>query len=363
MEYVAYLVFGFTAIQLGVALVNLVFRQEWRHHKLTHKPTVSVLIPARNEAHNIGNLLNDLLLQDYEPLEILVFNDQSTDHTANIVSSFSKLHPHIQLLHSQGLPKGWLGKNFACYSLSQHAKGDYFLFLDADVRLSQQAISQAVAIFQQQKVSLLSVFSVQEMKSVGERMTVPVMNFILLTLLPLFLIRKSPFSSLAAANGQFMMFDAPTYNAIIPHEKLKACKVEDIEIARLFKRRQLPVACIMGSRAIRCRMYTTYREAVHGFAKNIKSFFGGSWFVTLLFWLMTSLGFISIVVYLNNVLIIIYLMMILLMRMVVSVISRQNIILNLVYLLPQQWAMGEFIVQAFKNTLQKKELWKGRNIS
>jgi hypothetical protein len=56
-------------------------------------------------------------------------------------------------------------------------------------------------------------------------------------------------------------------------------------------------------------------------------------------------------------------MMILLMRMVVSVISRQNIILNLVYLLPQQWAMGEFIVQAFKNTLQKKELWKGRNIS
>lgn len=362
MFYLAWLVVGFAGVQFMVALLNLIFRQSWRSTALVEKPSVSVLIPARNEGVNIGNLLNDISLQDYENLDIWVFNDQSTDNTAHIVDDFSLRHSSIKRIDSNGLPIGWLGKNFACHSLSLKARGRYFLFLDADVRLSPQAITKAVAIQQRQKASLLSVFPVQEMRSVGEKITVPVMNYILLTLLPLILVRKSRFSTLAAANGQFMMFDAYAYQALLPHEKLKASKVEDIEIARLFKRRGLSVACIIGNRNVRCRMYRSYSESIMGFAKNVRSFFGGSWLVTILFWLVTTLGIIPVVLCFGKWVIVSYLSALILTRVMVSVVSYQSIINNLIFLIPQQWALGAFITRALKNSFTKTEIWKDRNI-
>jgi len=363
MFYLVCLIIGFAVVQLVVTLTNLIFRQSWRSTDLVEKPCVSVLIPARNEEGNIGNLLSDLLLQDYPNLEILVFNDQSTDTTANIIDDFSSRHTIIKRFDSIGLPKGWLGKNFACHSLSVQARGRYYLFLDADVRLRPQAITKAVAILQRQKVALLSVFPVQEMRSAGERMTVPVMNFILLSLLPLILVRRSRFATLAAANGQFMMFDAHAYQALLPHEKLKASKVEDIEIARLLKRRRFSVACVMGSGDICCRMYHSYNEAIMGFAKNVRSFFGGSWLVTILFWLVTTLGFVPVLIHGNMLLIVCYLAALVVTRMIVSILSFQSIVNNLIYLIPQQWALGAFIIRALKNSFTKTEIWKGRNIS
>ena len=123
----------FTVIQLLVSLVNLLFETNLPKTQDISTGLVSVLIPARNEANNIGNLLNDLVNQDYKNIEVIVFNDQSEDKTAEIVTEYTIRDSRISMISSAGLPDGWLGKNFACHSLAEQANGKYLLFLDADV--------------------------------------------------------------------------------------------------------------------------------------------------------------------------------------------------------------------------------------
>jgi len=102
-----------------------------------HSPLVSILVPARNEEHCIETCVQSLLAQHYEPLEILVLDDQSSDATAPIVQKIIDGLPHdqhgrLRLLKGEALPVGWIGKNFACQQLAQHARGEYLLFTDAD---------------------------------------------------------------------------------------------------------------------------------------------------------------------------------------------------------------------------------------
>jgi len=121
---------------------------------------------------------------------------------------------------------------------------------------------------QQRQCDLMSIFPTQEMYTLGEKITVPNMQIILLTLLPLPLVRLSGFPSLSAANGQFMLFRRDTYEKIEPHKQFRKSRAEDIEIARHMKRLRLRVSCLTGERDVRCRMYHSLAEAVEGFSKT-----------------------------------------------------------------------------------------------
>jgi len=362
MIYLAYIIFTFTLIQLTVAIINSVYIQQPKSGICNFNGLVSVLIPARNEQSNIANLLSDLQTQDYQNIEIIVFNDLSTDRTEEIVTKIAKTDTRIRLVNSEGLPKGWLGKNYACHSLSNIAKGEYLLFLDADVRVKGGIITNYIAFAEKHKTGLLSIFPKQKMISVGEYLTVPVMNYILLTLLPLVLVFKSKFSSMAAANGQFMLFNKAKYFETLPHEKFKNNKVEDIEIARYFKQKNIPVFCTLGDNTIECRMYHSLNEAVNGFSKNVVNFFGNSFFAAILFWVVTTFGFLVILSELSTGLFYTFLITVLASRVVVSFISKQNIFLNLILLMAQQVILGFLIYKAMIYKFNKQLKWKGRNI-
>jgi glycosyltransferase involved in cell wall biosynthesis len=362
MIYIAYFVLAFTSLQLLVSFANLLFRERLRKGQIKNNPLVSVLIPARNEEENIGNILKDLLVQDYGNIEIVVFNDQSDDKTASIVLEYAKLDKRINLINSAGLPQGWLGKNFACHNLSQSAKGDYFLFLDADVRTSEGIISNSLVFIERYDLALMSIFPRQIISSFGEKITVPNMNYILLSLLPLVLVRKLSFPSMAAANGQFMMFNSKIYKSIYPHELMKGNKVEDIEIARFLKKKKFRIACLTGDKTIMCRMYPGLREAVNGFSKNVTAFFGNSLLVSLIFWITTTFGFIPVLSAMPAIVFTIYISAYLTTRIFISVTSEQNLIMNLLLFIPQQISCGLFIYKAFTNRLLKDYQWKGRSI-
>ena len=362
MTLLAIFVIVFSLVQLLVAVVNLIFSQ-----RLPETPPfqgmVSVLIPARNEANNIRNLLNDLITQEYRNIEIIVFNDQSTDSTANVVEEIAAKDVRVKLLLSAGLPTGWLGKNHGCHQLATHANGFYLLFLDADVRISGNVIAQTVGFAEKHSLGLLSVFPRQIMKTTGEKMTVPVMNYILLTLLPLVLVRLTHFSSLAAANGQFMLFNAETYKQTFPHQKMKADKVEDIKIARFYKSERIKTACLSSKPDISCRMYCGFSEAVHGFSKNVGQFFGNSLLVATSFWLITSFGFLPVLIALPTTVLFAYLSVLLMTRVIVSAAGNQNVAEILLYFIPQQVALGLFIFKALINRYKKTYEWKGRKIA
>lgn len=362
MIYLAYTIFTFTLIQLIVAIINSVTVQQPKSCICNFNGLVSVLIPARNEESNIANILTDLQNQDYQNIEIIVFNDLSTDRTEEIIAQIAKNDTRIQLINSEGLPQGWLGKNYACHCLSHQAKGDYLLFLDADVRVKNGIIANSVALAEKHKTGLLSIFPKQKMESLGEYLTVPSMNYILLTLLPLVLVLKTKFASMAAANGQFMLFNSAKYFETLPHEKFKNNKVEDIEIARYFKQKNIPVVCTLGDETIECRMYNGFDEAVNGFSKNVVNFFGNSFFAAIIFWVLTTFGFLAVLSSLSISLFFLYLSIIFATKVIVSFISKQNIFLNLLLLVPQQFTLGILIYKAISYKFNKQLKWKGRNI-
>lgn len=358
----AIIIVSFTLVQLIVSAVNLIFKPGLSGDNLHPDLLISVLIPARNEEKNIGLLLNDLVSQSCKNVEIIVFDDQSEDRTAEIAARFSESDRRVRLVRSDRLPEGWLGKNYACHSLGSQAKGDYFLFLDADVRIGRDTIFSTVNYARDFNLGLLSVFPKQIMITPGEKMIVPIMNYILLSLLPLPLVQYSRFTSLAAANGQFMLFDSVWYESIYPHERLKWSKVEDIGIIRYFKQNNIRVACLTGVDSVRCRMYTGWTEAAGGFSKNITAFFGNSFFIASFFWLVTTFGFIPVLISLPFNFFIVYIVMIMVVRILVSWASHQRLMDNLFYLVPQQMSMGVVIIRAFLNKYFYHYQWKGRNI-
>jgi glycosyltransferase involved in cell wall biosynthesis len=362
MTAIAWFIFIFTMLQMLIAILNLISRPKLMRIPEPCSQPVSILIPVRNEEHTVHGVLGDLLLQEYKNIEILIFDDESEDNSVAVIQDCMTRDPRIRLIHSNGLPEGWLGKTHACHILSRHATGDYFLFLDADVRIKRDAVARAVSTLNHYSLGMVSVFPRQILETSGEKMTVPVMNYILLSLLPLVLVRTSGFSSFAAANGQFILFRALDYHALLPHERMKKNAVEDIAIACLYKKNHIPIACLVGDESIRCRMYKSFQDAVHGFSKNVTSFFGNSFLLAVLFWLVTTAGVVFIAIGMPLFILILYLAFYLLTRVIISRISEQNILQNILFILPQQLALGLFINRAVGNAIFKRIQWKGRNI-
>jgi glycosyltransferase involved in cell wall biosynthesis len=362
MEIIAYTAIAYLVVQLMVAFTNLLSAPFLLHGISKSKKRVSVLIPARNEEGNIGRLLDDLTASGYENCEILVYDDDSSDSTAQIIQEKSLNDQRIRYIRGVQLPEGWLGKNHACHQLALSSKGDFLLFLDADVSLSPDLIHDALSLMEHDNPALLSIFPVQEMKSPGEWLTVPLMNRILLGNLPLLLVRKSRMEAFSAANGQFMMFDSAIYKKHRFHEMFKDEKVEDIRIIRHMKRLGYQVQTLLSDRQLSCRMYSGFGEAVNGFAKNIHSFFGRNWLVLFVYVSLTTLGPFAVWKIFSFAGLVIYLSTAILIRIIISCLSRQSWWLNTILMPFQQVAVVIIsLVAAFRH-FSGNLSWKGRRI-
>jgi cellulose synthase/poly-beta-1,6-N-acetylglucosamine synthase-like glycosyltransferase len=97
-------------------------------------PTISVLVPARNEALNIETCLTSLLAQNYDNYEVIALDDESQDDTGAILKRLSQTNPRLKILSGTPLPAGWVGKPWACQQLAEAARGELLLFTDADTR-------------------------------------------------------------------------------------------------------------------------------------------------------------------------------------------------------------------------------------
>lgn len=363
MGILALIVIGFALIQLGVALSNLPVRLPEATQGETLYRRLSILIPARNEEKTLPLLLHDLLGQDRFPLEIIVCDDHSDDRTYEIADGLAKQYSCLRVFQGEELPPGWLGKNFACHQLARRAQGNYLLFLDADVRISGQAIGQALSLAQQRQTGLLSVFPRQIMLTAGEKATVPLMTYILLTLLPLRLVYRVPDqSALAAANGQFMLFEASAYRELQPHRAVRREAVEDVAISRLYKKSGQRVDCLTGIYGISCRMYTSRRDAIAGFTRSIAGFFGGSLLLATLFWLLTAWGWLPVALAFSWPGLIAYLTLRSAVRLIVAYDCRQPAGINVFYSVLQQINMGLILGHSMITRQRGVREWKGRNI-
>jgi len=200
--------------------------EEELRRKLGTCPMVSILVPARNEADHIEECVRSLIEQRYEKLEVLVLDDQSTDETATFVQRMiDELPPEqksrLHLLHGETLPNGWIGKNFACYQLTQYAQGDYLLFTDADSVHAPQTVCTVIQGMHDLGVQFLTAHPNYILRRIGERLAIPLLYFKVFTLLPLVLVRHRPEQMLAVANGPLLCFQRSVYEAIGGHKSVK----------------------------------------------------------------------------------------------------------------------------------------------
>lgn len=373
IQVISIIAIVFALVRLTVALSNYIFSLALTGEELEYEPRLSVLIPARNEEKNIAGILDDLYEQEYKNTEIIVLDDNSSDNTAGVVREKMKKDKRVRLIFNDHVPAGWSGKNYACHLLSGNAGGRYLLFLDADIGIGCNIISEMTGYMKQKRLVLVSIFPKQLMHSFGERITVPIMNLILLSLLPLKLVRSCREPSLAAANGQFMLFDAEFYRKYKPHEMLRSSLVEDIEIMRWIKKLEpgndvegrsgsrYRTAVLTGDRRISCRMYDGFNEAVHGFSKNILHFFGNSLVWTSVFLFLTGPVIIFLILHSLTVTVV-FLLVNTITRILVSLNSKQNIILNILLAPLQQLSFYFIVYKAVRIKHTGKYTWKGRRI-
>ena len=224
----------------------------------------------RNEASNIDGVLPDLLSQSQlAQCEVIVLNDHSTDDTAMKLARYS-----VRTLDGKNLPAGWLGKNFACHQLSDAATAEFLVFIDADVRLTQTAVSSAIAEMTRLRWDFASPYPRQRAKSVLEILIQPLLQWSWFATVPLRLAEKFRTPSMAVANGQFLIIRKSAYRAIGGHEAIKSDVIDDIAIARELLRAGFRGGVMDGSRIANCRMYENNRDLIEGYRKSLWRAFG-----------------------------------------------------------------------------------------
>ncbi|HEU5348438.1 MAG TPA: glycosyltransferase [Ktedonobacterales bacterium] len=229
---------------------------------------VSILVPARNEARSIARCIESLARQDYPRCEIIVLDDQSEDQTAAIVEQLASRYPNVRLLRGRALPPNWHGKAYACAQLAEAARGEWLLFVDADVMLAPQCVSVTLRWAQAQRAGLLTMVPTLLAKSFGEAVLLPTVPLTFVAVLPLGLVMHHPSPVFAGALGQFLLFDRDTYQRIGGHAAVRMDIVEDMQLSRLVKRHGGRVVWLDGSVLMRVRMYQSFTEAWHGIAKS-----------------------------------------------------------------------------------------------
>lgn len=232
-------------------------------------PCVTVIVPARNEAHNIRRCLDGLLAQDYPRglLEIVVVDDSSEDGTAGIVLRAAQGDDRVRLVRGADLPQGWLGKPHACWQGAADARGQWLCFLDADTTARPPLIRTALSIVEGRKLDLLSLQPVQELVSVWERLILPA-GFFFLAFTQDVRRTNDPSSSEASVNGQFLLIRRGAYEQVGGHAAVRMAVAEDSALAGLLKRSGHPIAVLGTERLLHTRMYASLRPLWEGTARQ-----------------------------------------------------------------------------------------------
>jgi len=167
-------------------------------------PTVSLLIPARNESHALNDTLSRALQSTYPKLEVLVLDDCSHDKTPEIIRGFA--HDGARFVEGKPTPTEWLGRNWALQQLTQAANGELLVFADVDVKFSDDTIAEIVGVMQRDELDITSFVPADRTSGWLGQLLPPLTNF-WLTLVPF------QFLHARAAIGRCFALNAPALPA------------------------------------------------------------------------------------------------------------------------------------------------------
>lgn len=272
----AFLLFGLAigAVALTMTVINLrVYRAgpTPRPRPAGDPALICVCIPARNEEANIDECVRSLLASEGVHFEVLVYDDQSTDRTPEIVASLCREDARVVRVVTRPLPPEWNGKQHACFRMAEAARqreASWMLFTDADVRFEPAALARALTHAEAGGLGLLSTFPRQITGSWAERAVVPMIFFILFSYLPMPRMRRTLSPAASAGCGQFLFARTDAYFACGGHEGFRDSMHDGIMLPRAVRRAGFRTDLFDGTSLCRVRMYRGLGQTWRGFAKN-----------------------------------------------------------------------------------------------
>jgi chlorobactene glucosyltransferase len=233
-------------------------------------PHVSVIIPARDEARNIARCLRSVLAFDYPAFDVVVVDDHSTDGTGDVARAAAGGDSRARIMVPPPLPPGWFGKSWACATGADATTGELLLFVDADTAAAPDLLVRLVNARATRDADLISIGGRQELGSFWERLVQPqVFTMLLVRYGGTERVESSRRPSDKIANGQCILLRRDVYASIGGHAAVRDKVAEDLMLAQTVFRAGKRVSLVIGLDQLSTRMYTSLRELVQGWGKNI----------------------------------------------------------------------------------------------
>lgn len=239
-------------------------------------PLISVIIPARDEARNIADCLRSVLASDYGNLEVIVVDDHSSDGTATIAQRVAdddarrQGRARARVVQADPLPEGWFGKQWACQSGANAARGEILCFTDADTRHGPELLGRSAGAMRSRGAHLFTVAGHQEAVSFWEKVLQPFVFSILLARYGgLEQMSRSTNPVDKIANGQFVMMPRTAYVQIGGHAAVRDHVAEDLRLAQIVTERGMRAHMVLARDHMRTRMYHSLGEIRRGWGKNV----------------------------------------------------------------------------------------------
>jgi chlorobactene glucosyltransferase len=230
-------------------------------------PMVSIIVPARNESANIATVAHSILATTYQPFELLIVDDRSTDDTAAIVERLAD--PRLRLIRGEQLPEGWYGKPWACFQGYREARGELLLFTDADTRHQPELLGRAVGELQKERAALVTVSPTQRCVTFWERVIMPQVWLLLALRYHPRAVSRARRPRDVIANGQFILTTREAYEAVGTHTAVRHEVAEDLALAQAYVGRGLKLQFTFAERLMETRMYHGLSHLIEGWSKNI----------------------------------------------------------------------------------------------
>lgn len=243
------------------------------HERHTTFPSLSVIVPARNESENLQRLLPSLKALHYPgALEIIVVDDHSEDGTHAVAENFG-----VRVIRVQALPEGWHGKPHACHVGAQAAQGDWLLFTDADTVHEPDGAAHAVAFAHNHALDGLTLFLKQQVNNVFDG-----------------IVLTTAFGGLFAGvrrtddlmNGQYILLRRSVYFATGGFKAVRDAPLEDLALAAHLRASNCTIMTLRGESAAAVHMYASPAQMWHGMSRlgaDSLKFSGAGSVVTALF--------------------------------------------------------------------------------
>ncbi len=327
--------------------------------------SISVIIPMRNEEHNIAGLLYDLSVQTVALHEVICIDDASTDCSIEVSRKYN-----VKTICITKKPQGWLGKSYACHVGVKNATGERLLFLDADVRLKKDAIERILQTEKQHG----KVISVQPWHTAirwHEQMC------LFFNMIAGFSLASKPLFGKQTKGlfGPLIWIPKDIYQKSGGHKSVKNSILDDVSLGRQLDKIGIVPYCCVGDCAVRYRMYPNgFVDMLHGWTKNMASGVRHSscGFICAAFLLITALGntplrLTEALILGQNTVAIYWLAWYVIVCLYVVVAGRKIGKFRMRYLLLYPLPLIVFVsimcLSTVKKLLRRPVHWKGRNIS